>query len=180
MRKNYHKPGKNRTCPGLAKGLIRVRSLRVHDKKNKGSAFVMDSGARREEGVFLQSTYRRAPPALDSISRQLRNQSLQPNRSETIDDIIVDARRVASHRVTSCSEETSARAIETGQLCGHAQTYVCMGGKSSAGDTRFIVLAWRQARRARACEIKSKVRTVVKFARIGTSTSYGCPSLFLF
>ena len=38
-----------------------------------------------------------------------------------------------------------------------------MGGKSSAGDTRFIVLAWRQARRARACKIKSKVSTVVKF-----------------
>ena len=38
-----------------------------------------------------------------------------------------------------------------------------MGGKSSAGDPRFIVLAWRQARRARACKIKSKVSTVVKF-----------------
>ena len=132
----------------------------------------MDSGARREEGVFyIEHTHSRTPTPRSTTFRDARNQSLQPNLSETIDDIIVDARRVASHRVTSCSEETSARAIETGQLCGHAQTYVCMGGKSSAGDTRFIVLAWRQARRARACEIKSKVRTVVKFARIGMSTS---------
>ena len=39
-----------------------------------------------------------------------------------------------------------------------------MGGKSSAGDIRFIVLAWRQARRARACEIKSELKTVVSYA----------------
>ena len=42
------------------------------------------------------------PPAIDDISRR-SCQSLQPNLSETIDNIIADARRVALHRVHECA-----------------------------------------------------------------------------
>ena len=138
----------------------------------------MDSGARREEGVFYNTHILEAPPAVDDISRQLRNQSLRPHcpRRSTI-------LRSARARTASCSAS-----VGTAHVCArhwHASAWWATRHTETYG---LGTLCWRWTRdrpgspdptRSREWnQIRGQDR--LKFACRYMSTSCTCSSSFLF